>query len=873
MRKAFRRCIGLLSAAALTFSGCTAPESDPTEPERSDPQVPQGQYANLTVTIGENELAISDHLFGLFLEDINFAVDAGLYTELIKNRSFEYGSMAANEGRHGWQTTSSSAITYTVANGSNDKSWLNENNPSYLVLTNDAETMEGIYNTGYLDGMAVSAGESYTASLYIRGDAQVKLSLEHTDGTVYAEAELTAKGDSWTKYAATLTPTETVSNGLRFVVRISKGTVHMDMVSLMTQDGFAGLPIRKDIGEYLQALNPSFLRFPGGCAVEGKTLESMYSWKDSIGNAIPYTINGENAVGDIATRPQTIDIWNGNKQHPYYCTYGLGFYEYFLLCEALECMPLPVLNAGMTCPIQSPNYTVFPTNSEEFQQCVQDALDLVEFCKGGADTKWGAVRIAMGHQDPFELKYVGIGNEQWQSEYFEHYEFFLDAFRDAAKKSPEIYGGIELIVANGPASGSTEGWTYVKRNPDELTTLVDEHYYEPPAWFLANTKRYDAYDRSLSAKVFLGEYASQSNTMHSALAEAAYMTGLERNGDVVELACYAPLFGNATLNQWLPDMIFFSKDSLYGTPNYYVQKLFGNNAGNTYLQTDVEILGDSEDSVLSGRVGLGSWQTSVAYDNIKVVSNDDGKVLYEDDFSDPVRFEDEYDIHRGDWTLETGRLVQKSTGYPSDETTGEAVYVGDAGWSNYTMTVDATILEGAEGFLIPICVENSKNNIFWNLGGWGNSVSCLQIVSGGAKSGQVSGTIKNCRLEHGKTYQLKITVSGNNIKCFVDGIQYLNYTEVTPDPIFASTVRDENGDLIVKIVNVSGNTVPVVLNLPGLEVAAASVTTLKADSAGAVNSFDDPTHISPEESTLEVSERFTYEALPYSLTVIRIPQK
>lgn len=872
MRKPIFRCIALLSAAAALFGGCAAPASGPEKIEGSEPEMPQGQYAAVTVSTQENGLPISQNLFGLFLEDINFAVDAGLYTELIQNRSFEYGAMAAGGGLHNWQATSADSVTRTLADGSADGSWLNENNPHYLVLANSADTMEGVFNTGYLDGMAVNGGERYTASLYIRGTADVKLSLEHADGTVYAEAALSADSKDWHKYTATLTPSQTVSGGLRFAVRISKGTVDMDMVSLMTQEGFAGLPIRRDLGEALQALNPSFLRFPGGCAVEGKTLESMYSWKDSIGNAIPFSVNGENALGDVATRPQTVDIWNGSAQNPYYCTYGLGFYEYFLLCEALDCFPIPVLNAGMTCPIQSPRYTVFPTNSPEFQQCVQDALDLVEFCRGGADTRWGAVRIAMGHEAPFELKYVGIGNEQWQSEYFEHYEFFLDAFREAAAKAPEIYGGIELIVANGPASGSTEGWNYVKKNPDALTTLVDEHYYEPPTWFLSNTRRYDAYDRSLSAKVFLGEYASQSNTMGSALAEAAYMTGLERNGDVVELACYAPLFGNATLNQWLPDMIFFSRDSFYGTPNYYVQQLFAANAGSTYLKTDVQLRGTAEEKSLSGGVGLGSWQTGVAYDNLKVVSNTDGKVLYADDFSDPVRFADEYDVHRGDWSIENGRLVQLRTGYPADETTGEAVYVGNGDWQDYTMTVDATILEGAEGFLIPICVKDAKNNIFWNLGGWGNTVSCLQIVSGGAKSGQISGTVKNCRLEHGKTYQLKVVVSGNTVRCYVDGIKYLDYTEVTPDPIYASTVRDSQGDLIVKLVNVSGNALPLALELPGILPATASVTTLKADSASAVNSFDSPEAIFPESSTLEISEHVTYEAPAYSLTVIRIPQ-
>lgn len=860
MRKTLKRCISLLGAVTLTLSGCATPHSAPLNPDQSISDTAEASYANLTVQTGGGELAISDNLFGLFLEDINFAVDAGLYTELVKNRSFEYGFLAAGEHLHGW-TATAEAVSMDIA----VENSLNENNPTYVKLTNTSDVPEGIFNPGYLDGMAVTAGESYTASVYIRGSTQAALSLESKDGAIYGEAGFTADSKDWRKYSVTLTPSESVSKDLRLVLRIGKGSVDVDMVSLMTQDGFMGLPIRKDLGEALQALQPSFIRFPGGCVIEGKSEESMYNWKDSIGNGIPYSINGDSAVGDAAARPQVIDIWNGNKLHPYYCTYGLGFYEYFQLCEALECMPIPVLNAGMTCQVQSPQYIVYPLSGEKFRQCVQDALDLVEFCRGGADSTWGAVRIAMGHEEPFTLKYIAIGNEQWQSEYHAHYEAFVLAFQDAAKKNPALYGDIELIVANGTASGSTEGWAYVDDYPDDITTLVDEHYYEAPSWFLANTRRYDGYDRGLSAKVFLGEYASQSNTMLSALAEAAYMTGLERNGDIVELVCYAPLLGNGTLNQWTPDMIFFSNDSLCLTPNYYVQQMFAANAGNTYLNTALEVHAESKENVLSGRVGLGSWQTSVAYDNLKVVSNADGAVLLEHNFSD----DSGVDVHRGDWDIEDGRLVQFGTGAPADGNTGDAVYLGDTGWSDYTMTVEATILGGAEGFLIPVCVQNAQNNIFWNLGGWGNTVSCLQIVSGGSKSGQISGTVKNCRLEHGKTYNLKVVVSGNTVECYVDDVLYLTYTEQTPEPLYASTVRAENGDLILKLVNVTDAPIPVKLDLP--LAGSATLTVLKSGSPSDVNTLQEPGKILPAESILEIAAGTVYDAPAYSLSVIRIP--
>lgn len=537
---------------------------------------------------------ISDTLFGIFLEDINYAVDGGMYAEMVKNRSFEYGMEARDAGLHGWEVTSE-AVEFSVQDGSADGTALNENNPQYAVVHNtgvsSVKPQEGIRNGGYLEGMAVTQGAAYDLSFYCRSEDgsvdAVTVRLGNEDGTVYAEQTIEGITEKWQKFETTLTPDATENRHVCLSVEIPAGTACFDMISLIPQDTYKGLPIRKDFGEYLEALHPTFLRFPGGCVIEGRDEESIYSWKDSIGSGLAFEINGETTVGDVAVRPQGKNIWQGSKANPYYTTYGLGFYEYFAFCEALNCMPVPVLNAGMTCEIQSPFYQVYDIASEEFQQYVQDALDLVEFCRGGEDTKWGAVRIAMGHEAPFDLKYIGIGNEQWQSEYHQHYKQFVKAFEEAAASTPGLYGDIELIVANGTAFDSTEGWAYLAKNPDEITTLVDEHYYQTPEWFLANTHRYDDYSRDVQAKVFLGEYAAKANTLDAALAEAAYMTGLEKNGDVVEMACYAPLFSHEKLNQWVPDLIFYSNDGMFGSVNYYVQQMYGNNAGQYSLETSL----------------------------------------------------------------------------------------------------------------------------------------------------------------------------------------------------------------------------------------------------------------------------------------------
>ena len=557
----------------------------------------------------DEDQRISDTLFGLFLEDINYAVDGGMYAEMVKNRSFEYGIEARDEQLHGWEPTSE-AVTFEVYDGSADGTALNENNTQYVVVhntgTSSAKPYEGISNEGYLEGMAITQGASYDVSFYCKSEDgsvdTVYVTLYNEDGTVYDEQTVEGISEQWRKYGTTLTANATANRKVRLAVSFPAGTACFDMISMMPQDTYKGLPIRKDFGEYLEALNPTFLRFPGGCVIEGRDEESIYSWKDSIGGGLSFNINGESTVGDIATRPQGKSIWQGSKANPYYTTYGLGFYEYFEFCEALDCMPVPVLNAGMTCEIQSPFYKVYSIADEEFKQYVQDALDLVEFCKGDGNTTWGAVRIAMGHEEPFELKYIGIGNEQWQSEYHQHYKQFVKAFEEAAVSDPELYGDVELIVANGTVSASEDGWNYLILNPDSVTILVDEHYYETPEWFLSNTNRYDSYDRNAQAKVFLGEYAAKANTLEAALAEAAYMTGLEKNGDVVEMACYAPLFSHAKLNQWVPDMIFYSNDGIFGSANYYVQQMYGNHAGDYSLNT--ELAGAAEQTLYESAVDM-----------------------------------------------------------------------------------------------------------------------------------------------------------------------------------------------------------------------------------------------------------------------------
>ena len=827
--------------------------------------------AALTVRCGaaESETVGSTLRWGLFLEDINHALDGGLYAELVKNRSFEYGNLAQNGNRHGW--SAQEGVTFEIIDGSADGTCLHANNPHYARVTNAGGEPAGILGCGFLDGMAVEAGKTYVFSVFMRADTdpgEVTVSLRDTRGTVYAEAALTSSVQgTWRQFTAALQPSASVARNLRVCLSMRPGaSLDCDMVSLMPEDTFAGLPVRRDLGELLAAMHPAFLRFPGGCAAEGRSAESIYNWKDSVGSP--------------EGRPQGLDIWQGTAAHPYYTTYGLGFYEFFCLCEALGCEPLPVLNAGMTCPIQSPRYIVYPTNSYEFRQCVQDALDLAEFCRGGTDTKWGALRAVMGHPEPFPLTMIAIGNEQWQSEYFDHYLRFVEAFDKAEKEHPEIYGGIRLVVANGPAAASVEGWDYVEGYvgyEDTRTAFVDEHYYMSPDWFLEHTDRYDSYDRSLPAKVFLGEYASQGNRLINALAEAAFMTGLERNGDAVSLACYAPLFGNATQNQWVPDMIFFNNISAYVTPDYHVQSMFMNSPLTRVLPAELSGGTQGADVTLSGGAGLGSWMTSVAYDNLTVTDNRTGETLFAADFDQggaPADYG--MSVYTGRWSVEDGRLVQRHTGAPDDENTGDALYFGDKAWTDYTLSVEAEILGGAEGFLIPVCVGSPDNTVFWNVGGWGNTVSCLQTVTDGAKSGQVDGTVSDCRLKKQKVYRLEVKVSGDTVVCSLDGRRVISWRKTEASTLFASAGLAENGDLIVRAVNVSADERALTLRLNGFDPARwsaeAAACVLSGESSALANSFLAPEAVAPpSESAVTVGGETALTLPPWSLTVIRIP--
>lgn len=540
---------------------------------------------NLVVKTNKIGAPISPTMYGIFFEDINYAADGGLYAELIKNRSFEFPQTFM-----GWNIFGNVKV---LDDGPFDK------NPHYVRLGNPghAHKHTGLENEGFF-GIGVEKDKEYRFSVWARtpdgGKAKIRVELTDPDTMgdkqAFTKQDLEIEGKEWKKYTLTLKAGKTEPKAhLRIFLVKPEGTVDLEHVSLFPVDTWNGHEngMRKDLAQKLADLKPGVFRFPGGCIVEGTDLATRYQWK--------------NTVGPVENRPLNENRWHytfPNRFYPdYFQSYGLGFYEYFLLSEEIGSEPLPILNVGLSCQYQNNKHDAHAWG-EELQQYIDDALDLVEFANGPVDSEWGKVRAEMGHPEPFNLKYMGIGNEQWGEEYVEHLKPFIEAMR---KAHPEI----KIVGSSGPDSEGDK-FDYLWPKMRELKAdLVDEHFYRPESWFLAQGRRYDNYDRK-GPKVFAGEYACHGkgkkwNHFNAALLESAFMTGLERNADIVEMATYAPLFAHVEGWQWRPDMIWYDNLESFPTSSYYVQQLYCNNAGTNVLPLTMDgktIAGDEDQNGL-----------------------------------------------------------------------------------------------------------------------------------------------------------------------------------------------------------------------------------------------------------------------------------
>lgn len=554
--------------------------------------------ANITVKASESK-KISDMLVGVFFEDINYAADGGLYAELIQNRDFEY-ALSDKEGRDkDWNSTTAWNLNGNGNFAIDSVNPIHKNNKHYTVL----KTGSVLVNSGF-DGIAIKAGDSYNFSVFakdIKGtSSSIKVRLIGDKGEVYGEVSIKGITSGWKKFEASIKATKTVADAKLEITPETKGSVAVDMISLFPQKTFKNRKngLRADLAQAVADLHPKFMRFPGGCVAHGDGLGNIYRWK--------------NTIGALESRIPQRNLWG------YHQTVGLGYFEYFQFCEDMGAAPLPVIAAGVPCQ----NSAVGGGGQqggipmEDMDEYVQDFLDLVEYANGAVTTKWGKLRAEAGHPKPFNLKYIGIGNEDLITDVFEErYEMILKAMK---AKYPEII----VIGTVGPAAEGTdyeEGWALA----DKLNIpMVDEHYYQPVGWFIHNQDYYDRYDRSKS-KVYLGEYAAflpgRPNNLETALAEALYLTALERNGDIVSMTSYAPMLAKEGHTQWNPDLIYFNNTEVKKTVGYNIQQLYGQNAGDTYLPS-VLSLNDANQAV-NKRVAVSIVRDSKSNDLIVKIVN------------------------------------------------------------------------------------------------------------------------------------------------------------------------------------------------------------------------------------------------------------
>jgi alpha-L-arabinofuranosidase len=780
---------------------------------------PHGAETKISVEVNKPGHTISPTLFGIFFEDINLSADGGIYPELVRNRSFEDAGTLQNWKFVSADGKSTASISTADVQSRPPVPPLNPFNRKSLCIKVNGEFR--LENGGYW-GMNIVQGSSYAFKLAARTaqgyNIPLKIRLVSTEGKELASGEIKGFDNSWKYYTVSL---KSIGSGPKAYLEIlggGSGTIYLDMVSLLPDQTWKNHGMRTDLAEALAALKPTFFRFPGGCWVEGDDFAHMNHWKNTIGN--------------IDTRTPLWNIWGYNATH------GLGYHEYLQLAEDLGAEPLFCINAGIS------HKEVVPM--DQMGQWVQDALDAIEYANGPENSVWGSIRAKNGHPKPFNLKYIEIGNENGQAPYAERWALMVKAIK---AEYPEI-----KLIAN----------VWAGSHPHEpKPEIVDEHYYDNPDWFIWSSNKYDSYDRK-GPKIFIGEYAVTSNTgdgnLRGAIGEAAWMTGMERNSDIVIMGSYAPLLCNANHKAWPVNLINFDSYRWFGLPSYYVQKMFADNQGTVSLPVQVEKSPILKAPYSSGCIGLGTWNNSAEFKDLKVVSPD-GKILYENDFSNNI--DSWRKIGMGEWSVQDGVLRQSAIA------PNITAFVGDTTWTDYTITLKARKLTGENGFQIYFRNSSIRERIRWDLGGYGNSVNLLDI-------GMTSASMP-ADIEPDRWYDIRIAIRGNSVKGYLDGklIQEAGDTRTSAKSLIASAARDgKSGDIILKVVNASFESLQTQIDLKGAGKLSENGKAIVLTSADPLdeNTLEEPTKVSPKDEVVKVSGTTITRIFPgNSLTVIRIP--
>ena len=823
------------------------------------------------VDMGTQGNPISETMYGMFFEEINHAGDGGLYAELIKNRGFEEhvvpGGMTYEDGKvyaphslnyytqeysdfyldwdleskkyDGWEISSSGCtLDYDVVEMDDP---LTDATPNALCLAiSDASSNPHVYvdNEGYW-GIAVESGATYKLRFFLKTsdyEGSVKVSIRNGNGASLASAEFDVTSDGeWNEYTAELTPKSTTDDGTVRLQFSETGTVYVDFVSLCPEDTFNGREngLRKDVAEMLEGLHPGFLRWPGGCIVEGITLGNRVRWKETI--------------GDVLDRPGEYSTWG------YRSTYGFGYHEFLQFCEDLDMDGMFVANVGMSCSNRNGDY-IDADDTDSLESYLQDIRDAIEYAIGDPETnEWAAQRKANGHEEAFPLKYVELGNENGTDRYIDRWDFFYNTLK-------EEYPEITFI--------NTLSWTD-DANFDAVD-MYDVHWYVTPDEFYADATLFDTADRG-DYTVYAGEYAAnndvESGNMDAALSEAVFAAGMERNGDLVTMASYAPLLTNTNAPNWSCNLIWFDNDQTMGRASYYVQKLYSDNCPDYNIKTRMQT--DAQDAVTRGCIGVGTWSTQAKFRNIKIMSNDTEEVLWESDFDSRI---DEWTARSGSWSVDDDGYYTQSS---SDEPAIAVMRAYSAG--NCTIELEAMKTGGSEGFFIVFGADTLDMADYYrlNVGGWSNTlVGIEQVTDDGG--GSLIGSQSSCTVASDTWIDLKFVMrEADGLYLYMDGELIYTYDlpDVLPGRVQAYGGYDEEaGEMVIKVVNATDDEMPTDFTINANNIGeTGTVITLAADDLEDENSLDNPTLIYPVETEYTgFASTFTYDIEPRSLTIMRI---
>ena len=827
----------VLPAFALLLAACSQPQ------------------AEITIDVAQHGADIPSSMYGIFFEEINHAGDGGLYAELVQNRGFEDTSVPegyrvkdgklyppANSCNHltcakphpdmcyRWPTEEIPAWSLTQLEGEGASMKLtteyplNSATPTALKVTLPAEGRVAIGNTGFW-GMNIEEGKDYYLRLYTsngkRFDGKAVIRLVGEDGQELCNCPLAIDmAKAWSEYTGHLTATGSDSRAHLVIELEGKGTLLLDYVSLFPFETFRNCAngLRKDIAETLEAMRPAFVRWPGGCVVEGITLSNRIKWKETI--------------GDPVTRPGVYDTWG------YRTTMGFGYHEFLQFCEDIGAGGMFVCNVGLGCQGRVGD----ACKEDEVDSFIEDVLDAIDYALGDGTTEWSRKRVENGHPAPFPLKYVEIGNENWGPVYEKRYDKFYKAIK-------EKYPQLKLISTLGLGG----------QHRHERVDMIDPHWYVSPEFFFASDKLFDQQERG-DYEIYIGEYAVNQNVgggnLLGALAEAAFLTGVERNSDLVKMASYAPLFENVNDRVWPTNLIWFDSYRVMGRSSYQVQKMYAENRPSFNVATSFE------QPVIpvgvKGQIAVGGWNTDNEYKDLKVTLAD-GRTV-EADMSQG------WTPQEGTWNAEGGTLKGSGPGVMRWNLWSVPEAFGDC-----SISLKARKIAGAEGFLIYFGMHDGKNGYVLNIGGWGNQTTAFQRINGNDMP-QIPNNLSQY-VEEGRWYDIRIDIKDGKFTYSLDGKQMLE-TAIENIQRYVVSGYDENtGELIVKFVNATKEPFSTSVNLQNVTSVKrkGKVVTLTSADPKDENTLDDPKRVFPRESTFnKFSGQFDYTFEPWSFTVLRI---